>query len=386
MLLPIRVHSYPFAAKPLPGKRAVRVAVSLTTFIVVAIVASLSPAAESPAVDTVKPLLSRFEFTQPQMGVPWKIIVYAEEKSVANLAVESAFKRVSQLNDILSDYDLESELSRLGQSSPHATGQKVSDDLWNVLERSQALAKQSGGAFDITVGPLVKQWRRARRQQALPSPEKLAEARKTVGYQFVELDVKARTVRLLKPNMRLDVGGIGMGYAADEALKVLIKHGIASAMVDASGDVVVSDAPPGSRGWRIGIDPDTPEGPPSRYLLLANAAVTTSGDAFQHIEFDGVRYSHILDPRTGIGLTDRCAVTVIGPDCMTADSLTKVVAVLGPDSGLKFVKRLPGVEALIVRSSAIVGHPQLPALERVETPNFAHFEEQRPRLAPSLQD
>jgi thiamine biosynthesis lipoprotein len=155
----------------------------------------------------------------------------------------------------------------------------------------------------------------------------------------LRLDPEKKTAEPLVPNMRLDLGGIAMGYAADEALAVLKRHGITRAMVDASGDIVCGDAPPEAKGWKIGIAPLTEsQGPPSRFVFLTNAALTTSGDAFQYVEIDGVRYSHIVDPKTGRGLTIRSSVTVTAPDCITADSLATAVTVLGPERGLELVK------------------------------------------------
>jgi thiamine biosynthesis lipoprotein len=149
--------------------------------------------------------------------------------------------------------------------------------------------------------------------------------------------------------MRLDLGGIAMGYAVDEALGVLRKRGIASGLIDASGDIGVGDPPPGKEGWVIEVAPVDEDGAPRTRVLLANAAVTTSGDALQHVEIGGKRYSHIVDPRTGLGLTDRTSVTVIARDCTSADSLATAVSVLGPKEGLKLIEHTPGTAAWIVR-------------------------------------
>ena len=176
----------------------------------------------------------------------------------------------------------------------------------------------------------------------------MTEAQAAVGYRYLEMNSQTHGVRLVRPNMRLDLGGIGMGFAADEALAVLKRRGITSAMIDASGDVVCSAAPPGERGWKIGIAPLAENGPPSRYVWLADGALTTSGDAFQYVEIDGVRYSHIVDPKTGRGLTTRSSVTVTARDCTTADSLATAVSVLGPERGLKLISATPGTAALVV--------------------------------------
>jgi len=229
----------------------------------------------------------------------------------------------------------------------------VSGPLWEVLRHADRLACQTDGAFDVTVGPLVKLWRRARRRKALPEPERLRRARRSVGYRHMVLDTKRRTVQLMRPDMRLDLGGIAKGYAADAALAVLARRGISRALVDASGDVAIGDPPPQRRGWRIEVARlDAKAKQPGRYLMLANCAVATSGDAFQHLAINGRRYSHILDPRTGIGLTTPSSVTIIAPDAVTADSLASAVSVLGPTAGLKLIHSRKRVEVLIVRRVA----------------------------------
>ena len=294
---------------------------------------------------------TRFEFSEVHMGVPVKIALYTAEVEAANRAAKAVYARFAELNRIMSDYDPGSELSRLSRLSPHDKPVAVSEPLGFVLDRSQQLAEQTGGAFDVTVGPMVRLWRRARRNGELPSADRIQEAKAAVGFEQMKLDGARRAVRLMKPKMQLDLGGIAMGYAVDEGLKILRQRGITSAMIDASGDIGVGDPPPKNRGWRIGIVPLKPDAPPSRYLLLANAAVTTSGDTFQFVEIGGKRYSHIVDPKTGYGLTDHCSVTIVAPDCITADSLATAVSVLGPKAGLEFVERQPNVAALILRGS-----------------------------------
>jgi FAD:protein FMN transferase len=295
--------------------------------------------------------LERFESTQPQMGVPFKIILYAPDEAAAKGAFDAAFTHIAALNRILSDYDPQSELSRLSATAGLARAVPISEDLWNVLSRSQALAEATDGAFDATVGPYVRLWRRARRNKQMPTAQRLSAARSSVGYSLLKLDERHRTAQLEKPGMRLDLGGIAMGYAVDRALEVLRKRGITQALIDASGDIGVSDPPPGKRGWTIGVVPLESEGASSVNIRLSNAAVTTSGDAFQHVVIGGRRYSHIVDPRTGLGLTDQSGVTVIAPDCTTADSLATAVSVLGPKAGLKLIERTPGAAAYIVRSA-----------------------------------
>jgi thiamine biosynthesis lipoprotein len=284
------------------------------------------------------------------MGVPFRIVLYATNTSVGNTAAQAAFSRIAELNEILSDYDTDSELSRLSRTAGEGRAVPVSKDLWRVLEASRELSARSDGAFDVTVGPVVNLWRKARREKKLPRPDMLAEARLAVGWQKLELDPARHTAKLLAPNMKLDLGGIAKGYALDEALAVLRAHGVTRALITGGGDMVAGDSPPGQRGWRIELAPlDVPDAPPVEFIRLDNAALATSGDLFQHIEISGKRYSHIVDPRTGFGLTDHSLVNVIARNGTTADSLATAVSVLGPEAGLRLIESTPGTAARIVR-------------------------------------
>ena len=285
--------------------------------------------------------------TQRHMGAPWTITVHAAAAEQARAAIAAAFAEVARLDRILSDYDPVSELSRLSTAAPTRQPVAVGADLWRVLARAVEIRDASGGAFDPTVGPLTTLWRQARRSGRLPAEPRLAAARAAVGPTTLRLFPDRRAVSLERPGMRLDLGGIGMGYATDRARETLERHGITAAMIDASGDVLVSAAPPGRPGWRIAVAP-LRSGAAASELVLARAAVTTSGDAHQAVEIDGRRYSHIVDPRTGIGVAGPAAVTVIGPDCTTADAAATAASVLGPDAAAGFLDGLGGCAARFV--------------------------------------
>ena len=332
------------------GRRRVSTAVAFFVAACVSFLSQVAPAsapADSAAADDD---LQRYRFEERHMGVAVTIVLYAPDKVAATRASERAYSRLAELDAILSDYQESSELSRLSRSSPTKDFVRVSEDLWNVLVRSQQLAEASNGAFDVTVGPLTRLWRRARREKTMPKPSVLDEALKAVGHRNLELDPQSHGVKLKAPKMQLDLGGIGMGYAIDEMFVVLEANGIERAMIDGSGDIGVSNPPPGRDGWIIGIAPLAPEQPAKRYVVLRNAAITTSGDAYQFVEIGGKRYSHIVDPSTGKGLTDHSSVTVVARDCVTADSYATAVSVLGPDQGLKLIEDTPGAAALIVRA------------------------------------
>ena len=291
-----------------------------------------------------------FAFEKTEMGLPFRITLFAPDGPTAKAAADAAFARVEALNGVLSDYDDESEISRLSRTSGSGKAVPVSDDLWRVLERGQAMAERTDGAFDITVGPLVNLWRRARRKQELPSPELIAEMRARVGFRNLKLNAEKRTAELLIADMRLDVGSIGKAYAVDAALAVLKARGVIRALVGGSGDMAAGDAPPGLPGWRIEVAPlDAPGAPPPRIMHLVNRGIATSGDVFQRVEIGGKRYSHIVDPHTGLGLTDHSLVTVIAPDCFTANCHTTSASVLGLERGLKLIDETPDIAALLVR-------------------------------------
>jgi thiamine biosynthesis lipoprotein len=306
-------------------------------------------AAGEPAADQAA--LRRFEFSQVEMAVTVEIALYSADADAATAAAKDAFSRIHALNGILSDYDPESELRRLCDTAGTGRAVHVSDELWKVLDHAQHVSQQSDGAFDVTVGPVVRLWRRARRQKELPSPQALRQAEDLVGYRFLRLDAERQAVELLKKGMAIDLGGIAKGYAMDEALAVLQRHGITRALVEAGGDMRLGDPPPDRSGWRVGIPPlDDPQAGPVSYLEVSRVAVSTSGDMMQYVEVGGKRYSHIVDPRTGMALTDHCRVMVVAPTGIAADAITKAVGVLGPEKGLKLIDATPGMAAMVTRA------------------------------------
>jgi thiamine biosynthesis lipoprotein len=280
------------------------------------------------------------------MGTTARIVLYAAEEAEAEAALDAAFARIAELDAKLSDYQPESELMRLCASAPHATPMPVSDDLWNVLKMSVEWSRRTDGAFDITVGPLSKLWRRARRQGELPPKELIEEARQLVGFERLEVDELSPQARLPLAGMRLDLGGIAKGFAADAALDVLRDRKLPCALVALSGDVVVGAAPPGEAGWRVGVAAIRDGQPPTHYLLLRDCGVSTSGDLWQYLEVDGVRYSHTLDPRTGWGIVRRGSATVVAQDGSSADALATAVCILGAP-GLATAER-HGAAALLL--------------------------------------
>jgi thiamine biosynthesis lipoprotein len=309
------------------------------TALVVAV--AWSARAERPA------RLSRFEFTEPHMGTTFRVVLYAGSAADARAASARAFARIGDLDRRLTDYVPTSELSRVTRE---AVGHpiRISDDLLHVLAPSQELARRSDGAFDVTVGPLTRLWRRARREVEIPAENDVSAARQVIGYRLLHIDDTARTIEVDRPGMQLDAGGIAKGYAADQALAVLRRAGLGHSLVAAGGDLAIGDPPPGQTGWTIalaGLDADhqAPSGP----LIVARCGVSTSGDAEQWVELGGTRYSHILDPRTGRPLEGHTSVTVVAGDATTSDMLATAVSVLGPNEGRRLVDGWHGASAII---------------------------------------
>lgn len=293
-------------------------------------------------------LETRHEYTRLLLGTTFTLVLDHGDEAHADAVAEAAFARVEQLDLVLSDYKPESEVRRLGQTQGVAV--PVSGELHRVLLAAEDLSRACDGAFDVTVGPYSALWRRARRQGEPPAPSELAAVAPSVGHALVTLvdpiraDAAPATVTLEAEDMALDLGGIAKGFILDEVLAVCVQAGIERALVDAGGDVALGLPPTGRDSWRVGV-----EGRDAPILALHSRAVATSGDAYQHLEHEGLRLSHIIDPRTGWALTGRAGATVVAPTAMLADGLASALCVLEPEAGLALVDDSPGTEARITR-------------------------------------
>jgi len=346
--------------------------------IVVWLLAGLLPVAGTGGSAAMAQALERFEFSEPHLGTLVALTLYAPTETVATEAAAAAYARIKVLNRILSDYQDESEVTRLCRTAGSGTAVEVSPELFEVLSRSLALAEATDGAFDPTISPVIKLWRTARKQRQLPDPQQLAAARELVGWKHVKLDAQRRTVELLKPGMQLDFGGIAKGYIAQQVRDLLVRRGQNRCLIAVAGDIVAGDPPLDAdgretAGWKIGVAPlDKPNGPPSRMLRLQNCSVSTSGDAFQFVEIGGVRYSHIVDPKTGLGLTQRSSVTIIAPDGANADGLATAVTILGVERGLKLIEQSQNA-ASTHRTAALIVFVGSDGLTVSESPHFKAF-------------
>ncbi len=289
----------------------------------------------------------RSEFSELHMGVEVRIVLYARNEVHAREAARAAFDRFTALEDIMSDYRPKSEIRSLDRRPGKWV--TVSEPLFIVLTRAVEIARATDGAFDPTVGPLVALWREARRVRRLPGDAELDSARARVGWRLIALDSVRRRVRLAKGGMRLDLGGIAKGHAVQQAVGVLRARGVVSALVEAGGDIAVTGAPPGKAGWRVEVS-GADSAVRARASTLTNAAISTSGASAQFVEIGGVRYSHVVDPRTGVGLTSGAQATVIAADGALADALSTALTVLPREGVASLLARFPGVIGSVTRA------------------------------------
>jgi FAD:protein FMN transferase len=275
----------------------------------------------------------RFEFSHPQMGTIFRVVVYTSDSLTAQNATQKAFVRLDELNLTLSDYREDSEVNTLCRTAGSGQYIKVSADLWNMLQESAKAAKLSEGNFDVTIGPLTQLWRRMKRQKQLPTPTQISEAKTKIGIEKILFKTENQSVMLETKGMRLDFGGIGKGFAEDAMMTVLKANSIKSALIEAGGNIVVSNSPKDSpKGWEIIIN--------NEKHFLKNCGVSTSGDAYQFVEIDGKKYAHILDPKTGIGFAEPHQISIIAKDATTSDWISTALYLMPQEKGKKLAKKL----------------------------------------------
>ena len=284
----------------------------------------------------------RFSFTRGKMGSPFTIIMYASDSAQATTIAEQSFQLVDSLVLIFSDYIDSSELNRLcAAAGPRNTPMVISPALFEILALSKYGYEKSNETFDITLGPVTRLWRKARKENVFPSKSVVQGKLSLTGFQKLRLNKKNKTAHLLQKGMQLDLGGIAQGYIAQQVIDLIKRNNIKDALVDVSGDIIAIGAPTGKRGWTVGVNaPGKGEELLKRTLLVSNKAVTTSGDLYQYMYHNGKKYSHIVDPKTGYGITSQRNVTVIASDGTTADWLTKACSLLPISEAKKLATEL----------------------------------------------
>lgn len=262
------------------------------------------------------------------MGSPFNIILVTEDSTKAIDLARASFSLIDSFSHIYSDYDSSSELSRLSLNAGKGF-QSCSPALWDILIQSKLAFENSHHSFDISIGPLSTLWRVKRKKQVFPDSLIITETLDLVGLDKILWNMPNHQISMPKKGMKLDLGGIAKGYIAQKLVDFLKEKGINAALADAGGDIAMSNATPGTDGWIVGVNiPETTDDLMKKKLSLANFAVATSGDAYQYIEHNGVKYSHIIDPRTGYGVDFQRNVTVIAKDGTVADWLATACSIL----------------------------------------------------------
>ncbi len=254
-----------------------------------------------------------------------------------------------RLEKIFSRYDPESELSRINREA-FAGPVTVSEEMLVVLSRSLQISRLTGGAFDVTIGPLLKAWGLfPQREGKVPGPEEIAAALARVGWKKIVLQPEDRSVRFLGPELELDLGGLAKGYVVDRLAALLISEGIRNALVNAGGDIFCLGSHPRGSGWRIGVEHPRREGETLAVLELRDRAIASSGDYRNYFIHQSRHYSHIIDPRTGEpARTGVMESTALASDCLTADALATALFILGPERGLEVLESDPDWEGLMI--------------------------------------
>ena len=280
------------------------------------------------------------------MGTLVSVTVTAPDPGQRSAAIASAFAEVEHIEALTTRYSEDSEVSRLNALEDGYVGERVDRDVAEIASLSLAVAEASGGAFDITVAPLVELWPLDDEDFVPPDDEAVTAALGSVNWRAVQVDTAASTMTVL-PGTRLDLAGVAKGHAVDRAVAALERAGVESGVVDAGGDIGFAGTPPHPDGWYAGIKHPRAEGLLG-VLRLDGGSVATSGDYQRCVTIGGVRYHHILDPSTGYPARGLVSVTVAANLAAEADALATAVFVLGADAGMELIENTPGAEALIV--------------------------------------
>ena len=283
---------------------------------------------------------------QMQMGTLVKITAVARSESIAQAAATAGFAEIRRLEELLSTWIPTSELSRVNAAAG-VMPVPVSPETLTVVQRAIQAAEMTDGGFNIAIGPAVDAWR-VTESQHIPTESELDALRPLVDLQAVHANLREQTIYLEKTGMRIDVGGIGKGYAADQAVDALRRAGAVAGVVALSGDIKTFGRLPGGKMFPVGIQHPREDGSVLAWIDLQDEAISTAGDYERFFERDGVRYHHTLDPRTLQPARACQSVTVIAPEGVWADGLDTGIFVMGPERGMKLVEQLPNIEAIIV--------------------------------------
>jgi len=289
--------------------------------------------------------------TRMIMGTFAEVSIYSHDEKTAGKAIEGALDEMERMDRIMSNYKNDSELSLVNKKAAKSPV-PCNADILDVIEQSQYYSELSGGAFDITVSPFVSLWGFFREKGHVPPDKEIEKLLPAVSYKNIVIDrgnnpKKPGTVFLKYMKTQIDLGAIGKGYAVDKALEIIRKCGIHNGCINLGGNIYVLGTPPGKNAWKIGVQHPRNRDEILGYLELKNEATATSGDYERFFEFNGKRYSHIINPQTGRPVSGTIATTIVAPTGTAVDALSTSVFVLGHEKGMELIKKIPNTDAMI---------------------------------------
>ena len=290
---------------------------------------------------------STYKRTLKLMGSRFDITVLAKDSTSANTYIDIAINEITRIENLISSWDPNSQTSKIN-SNAGIKAVKVDQELFNLIKRSLSITKLTDGAFDISYASLDRIWKFDGSMTKMPSEEDIASSVSKVGHQNIELDDSNSTVYLKLKGMKLGFGAIGKGYAADKAKSLLIEKGVVSGIINASGDMTTWGKQTNGEEWKVAITNPLNKNKAFALLPITDGAVVTSGNYEKYVNFNGKRYTHIIDPRTGYPSTGIISVTVFAPKAELADALSTSVFVMGKEVGLNRINQLPNIECIII--------------------------------------
>lgn len=296
----------------------------------------------------------KFSRSLKLMGNNFTITVVADDQAAADAQIDLAIAEIRRIEQLFTTFKSDSQTNLINENAG-INPVKVGAEVFALIERSIAISNITQGAFDITYGSIDKSlWNFDRNMTALPSAETSKKMVHLVNYRNIILDKENQTVFLKEKGMRIGFGGIGKGYAAEMARKLLIANGVKSGIINASGDLTTWGFQPNGKPWTIGIaNPDLPSSAFS-YMEISNMAVATSGNYEKYILVGGKKYSHTIDPKTGLPITGIKSVTVISNNAEFADAMATPIAVMGINAGLFMINQIPGLHCIIIDDNNMI--------------------------------
>ncbi len=307
---------------------------------------------------------SSYSRTLKLMGSRFDITVVAENAEQGNAYIDMAVAEISRIEKLISSWDEHSQTSAINRNSGIAPV-KVDKELYQLIERAIAISKLTDGAFDISYASMDKIWKFDGSMTEMPNAEAIKASVSKVGYQHIQLDPDKQTVYLDLKGMKIGFGAIGKGYAADKAKALLMAKGAQAGIINASGDMNTWGTQPSGEDWKVGIVNPMNKNKVFATLPLHQGAVVTSGDYEKFVRFNGIRYAHIINPKTGYPATGIISATVFAPKAELADALATSLFVMGVDVAINRVDQLPGIECILISEDG-----------KIHTSNHIKIEEQ----------